>query len=126
MYLVSYVKKHYSIGSRRLVHSAVTRAASEEKYPVNSFLALKQKVLYHPITPNMLTKIWVYFQVVFVDVANKIIFKTEDHGRNISRIQLDFHPSETTFIEDDPYTLLAFDKIDPARKVRVLESVVRS
>lgn len=45
------------------------------------------------------------------------MFTTSDHGRNISKIQLDFEPSDLSFHEFKPLTFVALDKNDDQRRV---------
>ncbi|XP_063978327.1 sortilin-related receptor-like [Diachasmimorpha longicaudata] len=52
---------------------------------------------------------------IFADSANKVIFITSDNGKNITRVDLQFHPSEISFYDKSPSIVLALDKIDPER-----------
>ena len=65
--------------------------------------------------------LFLYLQCVFADSANKLIFITYNHGRDIERIKLDFSPSEIAFYDKNDvstdFVLLVLDKNDPARKV---------
>jgi hypothetical protein len=49
--------------------------------------------------------------------VNQVIFVTKNYGRNITRINLAFSPSEVSFHEDEPLTFLVFDKVDPIKRV---------
>lgn len=57
------------------------------------------------------------FQCVFTDPLNQVIFVTKDYGRNITRMNVTFSPSEVSFHEDEPLTFLVFDKVDPIKRV---------
>jgi hypothetical protein len=46
-----------------------------------------------------------------------VIFVTTNYGRNITRINLTFSPSEVSFHEDETLTFLVFDKVDPVKRV---------
>lgn len=64
------------------------------------------------------------FQCVFADSANKLIFITHNHGRDIERIKLDFAPSEIAFSDNQAdysstAVLLVLDKTTPQRRVRI-------
>ncbi|XP_011301031.1 sortilin-related receptor [Fopius arisanus] len=52
---------------------------------------------------------------IFADSTNKVIFTTWDNGKNITRVDLPFHPSEISFYDKAPRIVLALDKIDPER-----------
>jgi hypothetical protein len=54
---------------------------------------------------------------VFTDPQNEVIFVTKNFGRNITRIKLNFSPSEVSFHEDEPLTFLAYDKTSPTKDV---------
>ncbi|XP_043284191.1 sortilin-related receptor-like isoform X2 [Venturia canescens] len=54
---------------------------------------------------------------VFADSEHKVIFTTSDNGKTIVRQKLDFTPSEISFYEDNPMQFLAFDKVDPTRRL---------
>ncbi|CAB3247192.1 unnamed protein product [Arctia plantaginis] len=54
---------------------------------------------------------------VFVDSENKKLFYTSDHGRNIYRSDLTFHPSELAFDDEFPDKFVILDKIDSDRKL---------
>jgi hypothetical protein len=58
-----------------------------------------------------------FFQCVFTDPLNKVIFVTKNYGRNITRINLTFSPSEVSFHEDETLTFLVFDKVDSVKRV---------
>lgn len=60
----------------------------------------------------------VLFQCVFTDVQNQVIFVTKNFGRNITRFNLNFFPSEVSFHEDEPLTFLVYDKVVPTKQVR--------
>ncbi|XP_014221695.1 sortilin-related receptor-like [Trichogramma pretiosum] len=80
----------------------------------NAKYATLDKFYNHPTYNNL---------CVFADSANKLIFITYNHGRDIERIKLDFSPSEIAFYDkQDDYVstyfvLLVLDKVDPARKL---------
>lgn len=46
------------------------------------------------------------------------MFTTSKHGKNITKIQLEFEPSDIAFHEYKPLTFVALDKSDSDRKVR--------
>ncbi|KAK0098602.1 hypothetical protein PV326_006350 [Microctonus aethiopoides] len=52
---------------------------------------------------------------VFADSANRVIFITNNNGKNITRVPLRFHPSEISFYEENPNYFVALDKIAPSR-----------
>lgn len=56
-------------------------------------------------------------QVVLTDITNKVIFTTKDSGQTFHQIKLDFHPSDLLFHEDDPFSFMMWDKVDPKKKV---------
>lgn len=56
-------------------------------------------------------------QVVLTDVTNQVIFATKDSGQTMQQYKVDFHPSDVLFHDDDPFTFLAYDKVDPLKKV---------
>nr|CAD7266341.1 unnamed protein product [Timema shepardi] len=56
--------------------------------------------------------------MVFADVANQMIYTTTCQG-NLTRIKLNFHPSNITFHEEEPLTFLAYDMVDPEKKLWV-------
>lgn len=55
--------------------------------------------------------------VVLTDVTNKVIFKTKDSGQTMEQTKVDFHPSDVLFHDDDPFTFLVYDKVDPMKKL---------
>jgi len=59
----------------------------------------------------------VLFQCVFIDPQNQVIFVTKNFGRDITRFNLIFTPSEVSFHEDEPLTFLVYDKVSPAKGV---------
>lgn len=58
-----------------------------------------------------------------MDSTNKKLFYTSDHGRNIHRTDLVFHPSELAFDEEFPDKYVILDKVDSNRKVSTLRTV---
>jgi hypothetical protein len=54
---------------------------------------------------------------VFIDPQNKVIFVTKNYGRNITRIDLLFSPSEVSFHEDEPLIFLVYDKVVATKRV---------
>jgi hypothetical protein len=54
---------------------------------------------------------------VFTDPQNKVIFVTENFGKNIKSFNLNFLPSEVSFHEDEPQTFLVYDKMSPVKGV---------
>jgi hypothetical protein len=59
------------------------------------------------------------FQCVFTDLQNQVIFVTKNYGRNITRINLSFTPSEVSFHEDEPLTFLVYDKVNSTKQVNL-------
>lgn len=55
-----------------------------------------------------------------MDSTNKKLFYTSDNGQNITRSDLDFHPSELAFDEELPNVYVILDKVDTIRRVRNL------
>ncbi|XP_046384183.1 sortilin-related receptor-like [Ischnura elegans] len=56
---------------------------------------------------------------VFKDSTNRAIYTTADHGKNFEMIKLKFHPTYICFNKEEPLTFLAYDKIDPQKKLWV-------
>ncbi|XP_046384462.1 sortilin-related receptor-like isoform X2 [Ischnura elegans] len=56
---------------------------------------------------------------VFIDSTNKVIFSTTNHGKYFEMVKLKFHPTDISFNEEEPLTFLAYDKIDPQKKLWV-------
>ncbi|GFG37795.1 hypothetical protein Cfor_11613, partial [Coptotermes formosanus] len=54
---------------------------------------------------------------VFTDPQNQVIFVTKNFGRNITRFNVNFSPSEVSFHEDEPLTFLVYDKVSPAKEL---------
>jgi len=57
------------------------------------------------------------FQCVFTDPQNQVIFVTKNFGTNITRISLNFSPSEVSFHEDEPLTFLVYDEVSHVKGV---------
>ncbi|XP_023246072.1 sortilin-related receptor isoform X2 [Copidosoma floridanum] len=79
----------------------------------NAAYATLDKFYNHPTHNNF---------CVFADSANKLIFITYNHGRDIKRIKLDFSPSEIAFYDkssddESSYVLLVLDKTNSMRKL---------
>ncbi|XP_012284613.1 sortilin-related receptor [Orussus abietinus] len=60
---------------------------------------------------------------VFADNINQLIFVTMDNGKNIIRHNLQFHPSEISFHDEDRFTIVVLDKTDPMRKLWYTENM---
>ncbi|XP_046384175.1 sortilin-related receptor-like isoform X2 [Ischnura elegans] len=56
---------------------------------------------------------------VFKDSTNRVIYTTKDHGKHFEMVKLKFHPTDISFNEEEPLTFLAYDKIDPQKKLWV-------
>ncbi|XP_046384186.1 sortilin-related receptor-like isoform X2 [Ischnura elegans] len=56
---------------------------------------------------------------VFIDSTQKVIYSTTDHGKHFEMVKLKFHPTDISFDEEEPLTFLAYDKIDPQKKLWV-------
>nr|CAD7443907.1 unnamed protein product [Timema bartmani] len=54
--------------------------------------------------------------MVFADVTNQMIYTSTSPG-TVTRIKLNFHPSNITFHEEEPLTFLAYDMVDPEKKL---------
>ncbi|KAK7863063.1 hypothetical protein R5R35_006484 [Gryllus longicercus] len=52
---------------------------------------------------------------VFADVRNKVLFVTNNFGKNFTRRYVEFSPSDISFYEEDPITFLVYDKDDQLR-----------
>ncbi|XP_071441297.1 sortilin-related receptor-like isoform X2 [Hetaerina americana] len=63
---------------------------------------------------------------VFIDSTNKVIYTTTNHGKYIEMTNLKFHPTDISFNEDEPLTFLAYDKIDPTKKLWVTKDFGRT
>ncbi|KAG8226274.1 hypothetical protein J437_LFUL004831 [Ladona fulva] len=63
---------------------------------------------------------------VFIDSQNKVIFSTTNHGKDFEMVKLKFHPTEISFNEEEPHTFLAYDKIDPEKKLWVTKDFGRT
>ncbi|KAI8432323.1 hypothetical protein MSG28_004739 [Choristoneura fumiferana] len=74
----------------------------------NSGYAQLDKFFNHPKYPEF---------CVFVDSTNKKLFYTSDNGQNITRSDLDFHPSELAFDEELPNVYVILDKVDTIRRL---------
>lgn len=47
---------------------------------------------------------------VFTDPQNQVIFVTRNYGKNITKIEVGFSPTEVTFHEDESMTFLVYEK----------------
>ena len=69
----------------------------------------------------MLTN-FIFQQCVFTDVQNQILYQTSDNGLTIRRLQLKLSPSDVAYDEEDTDTFVILDKVDPMKKVLVVNS----
>lgn len=99
---------YFALDDKNTSYASLDRFTAHPKF--NPVVCLKIDLFENRLT-------FIFFKVVFIDAGGKAIFTTQNYGHDIKRINLDFHPSEITFIESDPLTFLALDKIDPSRKV---------
>ncbi|KAJ8687024.1 hypothetical protein QAD02_022818 [Eretmocerus hayati] len=74
----------------------------------NAKYATVDKFYNHPTLNNL---------CVFADSTNKLLFITNDHGNTISRIELNFKPSEFAFFEENHRVFLILDKTNSERKL---------
>lgn len=58
-----------------------------------------------------------YFQFIFTDIKNNLLFVTSDLGKSFTRRELDFTPSEVSFHETNPSIFVVLDKNDTSKKV---------
>jgi len=63
---------------------------------------------------------------VFTDPQNKVIFVTENFGKDIRSVNLNFSPSEVSFHEDEPLTFLVYDKVSPAKRLWITRDYGRT
>uniref|UniRef100_A0A8D9B9P9 Sortilin-related receptor n=1 Tax=Cacopsylla melanoneura TaxID=428564 RepID=A0A8D9B9P9_9HEMI len=76
-----------------------------------------EKFYYHPTFSSY---------CLFIDVKNKLLFTTMDHGKNIKWYQLTFTPSEVTSLPNDPLTVYILDRTDPMKKLYMTQDFGRS
>ncbi|XP_046384173.1 sortilin-related receptor-like [Ischnura elegans] len=58
---------------------------------------------------------------VFKDSTNRVLYTTKDHGKHFEMVKLKFHPTDISFNEEEPLTFLAYDKIDPQKKLWLIQ-----
>ncbi|XP_026686698.1 sortilin-related receptor [Diaphorina citri] len=76
-----------------------------------------EKFYYHPMFSTY---------CLFVDVRNKLLFTTTDHGLNIKWYHLTFSPNEIVSLQSDPLTFYILDRVDPTKRLYVTHDFGRS
>lgn len=97
-------------------YSTVEKFYNHPKY--NTHVSENRKITSFTILFNIMFPL--LFQFVFTDVKNKQLFVTTNHGRNITRLNVSFTPSEVSFHEYQPQTFLVLHKSEQKQQVCIL------
>ncbi|XP_076274083.1 sortilin-related receptor-like [Rhynchophorus ferrugineus] len=83
------------------------------KLPNGSYATL-EKFYNHPVYNSIF---------VFTDVRHNLLYVTTNHGKNFTRIQLNFTPSELSFLELSRSTFVILDKNDTQNRLWITENL---